>query len=131
MEDLALQVSPEAATSVLSEKKFLEIAQSSQKKTCARVFLNKVAGLRPVGLLKKRLLHRCFPVNFVKLLTEHLLVTACLCNLIPLVRFFQCLKYAYVVNILVFLDLIRFVCFYDLMNRGLFRTLSNIQVGAF
>ena len=126
-----MQVSPEAATSVLSEKKFLEIAQSSQKKTCARVFLNKVAGLRPVGLLKKRLLHRCFPVNFVKLLTEHLLVTACLCNLIPLVRFFQGLKYAYVVHISVFLDLIRFVCFYDLMRKGFFRTLSNIQVGAF
>ena len=51
--------------------------------------------------------------------TEHLLVTASLCHLIPLVRFFQGLKYAYVVHILVFLDLIRFACFYDLMNRGL------------
>ena len=26
------------------------------------------AGLRPVNLLKKRLWHRCFPVNFVKYL---------------------------------------------------------------
>ena len=25
---------------------------------------NKIAGLSPVNLLKKRLLHRCFPVNF-------------------------------------------------------------------
>ena len=32
------------------------------------LFFNKVAGLRPVTLLKKRLWHRCFPVNFVKLL---------------------------------------------------------------
>ena len=28
--------------------------------------LNKVAGLRPATLLKKRLWHSCFPVNFVK-----------------------------------------------------------------
>ena len=39
------------------------------KKTCARVsFFNKVAGLRPATLLKERLWHRCFPVNFVKFL---------------------------------------------------------------
>ena len=31
-------------------------------------FFNKVAGQRPATLLKKRLLHRCFPVNFVKIL---------------------------------------------------------------
>ena len=29
---------------------------------------NKVAGLRPATLLKKRLWHRCFPVNFAKFL---------------------------------------------------------------
>ena len=32
------------------------------------LFLNKVAGLRPATLLKKRLWHRCFPVNFAKFL---------------------------------------------------------------
>ena len=47
---------------------FLEISQNSQEHTCARV---------PATLLKKRLWHRCFPVNFVKFLrtlifTEHL-----------------------------------------------------------
>ena len=31
------------------------------------LFLNKVAGLRPTTLLKKRLQHRCFSVNFAKL----------------------------------------------------------------
>ena len=31
-------------------------------------FFNRVAGLRPAILLKKRLWHRCFPVNFVKFL---------------------------------------------------------------
>ena len=32
------------------------------------LFFNKVAGLRPATLLKKRLWYGCFPVNFVKLL---------------------------------------------------------------
>ena len=30
------------------------------------LFFNKVAGLRPATLLKKRLWHSCFPVNFAK-----------------------------------------------------------------
>ena len=32
------------------------------------LLFNKVAGLRPATLLKKRLWHRCFPVNFAKFL---------------------------------------------------------------
>ena len=44
---------------------FLEISQNSQENTCAGLsFLS----LRPATLLKKRLRHRCFPVNFVKFL---------------------------------------------------------------
>ena len=44
---------------------------------CQSLFFNKVAGLRPATLLKKRLWHSCFPVNFAKFLrtsflTEHL-----------------------------------------------------------
>ena len=31
-------------------------------------FFNKVAGLRPAILLKKKLRHKCFPVNFMKFL---------------------------------------------------------------
>ena len=31
-------------------------------------FFNKIAGLRPATLLKKRLWHKCFPVNFAKFL---------------------------------------------------------------
>ena len=34
---------------------------------------NKVAGLRPATLLKKRLWHRCFPVNFAKFLRTRFL----------------------------------------------------------
>ena len=46
---------------------FIEISQNSQENTSARVsFLNKVVGLRPATLFKKRLWRRCFPVNFAK-----------------------------------------------------------------
>ena len=49
---------------------FLEISQSSQEKTCARVSFQ-------INFIKKRLWHRLFPVNFAKFirtpfLTEHL-----------------------------------------------------------
>ena len=56
-------------------------AKFTGKQLCQSLFLNKVAGLRPATrpatLLKKRLWHRCFPVNFTKFLrtsflTEHL-----------------------------------------------------------
>ena len=51
------------------------------KHLCQSLFFNKVVGPRPATLLKKRLWHRCFPVNFVKFprtpfFTEHLWTTA-------------------------------------------------------
>ena len=36
----------------------------------AESLFNKVAGLRPVTLLKKRLRHKCFAVNFTKFLSR-------------------------------------------------------------
>ena len=36
------------------------------KNLCQSVVFSKVAGLKPATLLKKRLWHRCFPVNFEK-----------------------------------------------------------------
>ena len=38
------------------------------KHLCQILLFNKVSGLRPATLLKKRLWHRCFPVNFAKFL---------------------------------------------------------------
>ena len=38
------------------------------KHLCQSLFSNKVTGLRPAKLLKKRLWHKCFPVNFAKFL---------------------------------------------------------------
>ena len=43
-------------------------AKFTRKHLCQCLFFNKVSGLRPVTLLKKRLWHRCFPVNFAKFL---------------------------------------------------------------
>ena len=52
--------STEAAAQRCSVKNvFLEISQNSQGNTCASFLIN---------LLKKRLWHRCFPVNFAKFL---------------------------------------------------------------
>ena len=47
------------------------------KHLCQSLFFNKVPGSRPATLLKKRIWHWCFPVNFAKFLrtpflTEHL-----------------------------------------------------------
>ena len=41
---------------------------SSQENTFVRGFLSRLAGLSPATLLKNRLWHRCFPVNFAKVL---------------------------------------------------------------
>ena len=52
------------------------------KHLCQSLFFNKIAGLRPAMLLKKRLWLRCFPVNFAKFLRTHYLQNisgGCLC----------------------------------------------------
>ena len=46
----------------------VNLAKFTRKHLCQSLFFNKVAGLRPATLLKKRLWHRYFPVNFVKFL---------------------------------------------------------------
>ena len=56
-------------------------AKFTGKHLCQSLFFNKVADLWPTTLLKKRLSHRCFTVNFVNFLrttflTEHLWTTA-------------------------------------------------------
>ena len=43
-------------------------AKSTEKHQRQCLFFNKVAGLRPATLLKKRLWYRCSRVNFVKFL---------------------------------------------------------------
>ena len=43
-------------------------AKFTGKHLCQSLFFNKVAGLRPATVLKKRIWHRCLPVNFAKFL---------------------------------------------------------------
>ena len=43
-------------------------AKFTWKHLCQSLFFDKFAGLGPATLLKKRFWHRCFPMNFVKLL---------------------------------------------------------------
>ena len=45
-------------------------AKFTGKHLCQNLFFNKIAGLRHANLLKKRLWHRCFPENFVKILRK-------------------------------------------------------------
>ena len=41
-------------------------AKFTEKHLCQSPFFNKIADLRPASLLKKRLWHKYFPVNFAK-----------------------------------------------------------------
>ena len=52
-------------------------ATFTRKRLCQSLFLNKVAGMRPATLLKERLWHRCFPVNFTKFLKTLFLQNTC------------------------------------------------------
>ena len=47
---------------------FLEVSKNLRKTLVPESLLNKVAGLRLPTLLKKKLCHRCFPLNFPKFL---------------------------------------------------------------
>ena len=65
---------------VICEKSVLRnFKKFTGKHLCWNLFFNKVSGLRPATFLKKRLWHKCFPVNIEKFLrtpfvTEHLLL---------------------------------------------------------
>ena len=63
--NIGLQSRPE----VFCKKGFLKISQNSQENTCARISV-----LIKVSVLKKRLCHRCFPVNFAKFLRTPFLI---------------------------------------------------------
>ena len=44
------------------------------KHLCQSLFLNKVPGLRPATLLKRRLWHRCFTLKFANFLRMHFFI---------------------------------------------------------
>ena len=47
---------------------FRNFAKFTGKHQCQSLYFHKVAGMRTATLLKDRLWHRCFPVNFAKFL---------------------------------------------------------------
>ena len=51
-----------------------DFSKFTGKHLCRSLFFNKVAGLRPATLLKKKLLHRCFPANVGKFLRTSFLI---------------------------------------------------------
>ena len=60
------------------KKAFLKILRSIHRKTPALESLfNKAAGLLTCNLIKKRLQHRCFPVNIAKFLKTPILKNIC------------------------------------------------------
>ena len=48
-------------------------AKVTEEHLCWILFINNVAGWRPANLLKKRLQHNCFPVNFATFLRTPIL----------------------------------------------------------
>ena len=59
-------------TKLPTQKLFLEIRKIHRKTPGSESLFNEVVALRPVTLLKRRLWHRCFPVNFSKFLRTSL-----------------------------------------------------------
>ena len=56
-------------TEVFCKKAVLRnFTKFTRKHLCQSLFFNKVAGLRPATLLKRRLWHRCFPLSFARFL---------------------------------------------------------------
>ena len=62
----------------------INFAGFAGKHFCWSLFFNKVAGLRPATLLKKRLWQRCFLMNFVKFLRTQFFIKHFRCLLLYL-----------------------------------------------
>ena len=80
---------PTVATEAVARKMFRKkvffkfFSKFIGKHLCQSLLFNKNAGLRPATLLKKRLRHRCFPVNFTKFLKTSFLQNSsggCFCS---------------------------------------------------
>ena len=67
--DMKLAVDSKAAfRSCFAKQVFLKTSQYSEESTCDGVSFNKVTDLKACSFIKKKLQHRCFPVNIVKFL---------------------------------------------------------------
>ena len=80
------------------KKMFLKISQNSQENTRVAVFFDKVANLRPATLLKNRLRHRWFPVNFAKFLKTSFLIEHLCWLFLKCFIILPCFQYCHVVS---------------------------------
>ena len=68
---------PEQNSEALAGGVFENFANFTGKHLCWSLFFTKLQVFRPATLLKKRLLHRCFPVKFEKFLRTPVLKNIC------------------------------------------------------
>ena len=106
----------------MKRKLFVVIIHDSQKQSPGSVLLKR---LRPAILLKERLWHRCFPVNFTKILrtpflTEHLRWLLLDSTLNIFLKEFSLVKIEAAIHLRNFLSLSRMF-----QNNFLFRTLID------
>ena len=66
-----MHLQKQSSGGVLEKGVLKNLAKFTGKQLCLSLFFNKVVAPRPTALLKKRLWHRCFPVNFAKILRKH------------------------------------------------------------
>ena len=58
---------PKQPPEVFYKKTLLkDVPKIAGKDLCQSLFFNNVVGLKPATLLKTRLWHKCFPMNFAK-----------------------------------------------------------------
>ena len=109
---------------VLCKKGVLSnFAKFTGKHMSPSLFFNKVAGLRPATLLKKRLWQRCFLVNFAKFLRtpfliEHLRWLLLYLMLIVLLQF---------ENKILSIKIYEYVCFHNLFLLTVLPTVGVLQ----
>ena len=77
--DFSLFFCAQAVTRGVRKDVLRNFAKFTGKQLCQSLFFNKVPGLRPATLLKKRRWHMCFPVNFAKFLRTPFLKNASGC----------------------------------------------------
>ena len=68
---------PPESASVLKKDVLRNFAKCRERHLRWNFFLNKIESFRPATLFKKRLRHRCFPVNFMKFLKAPFLQNTC------------------------------------------------------
>ena len=75
-----VRISEAATGNVLGKRCSKKFRKFYRKTPALESLFNKVAGLQTCNIIKKKLQHRCFPVEFVKFLRTHILKNICETN---------------------------------------------------